>query len=100
MNQPKVGVINQLGRALMPTTPRKARILIKEGRAKIVDYNPFKIQLLYGTRGYTQPVTLGIDSGYENIGFSAVTKSEEVLGGELSMLKGVTTENHRTEKVP
>ncbi|MBO0351225.1 RRXRR domain-containing protein, partial [Phormidium pseudopriestleyi FRX01] len=37
MNQPKVCVINQLGRALMPTTPRKARILIKEGRAKIVD---------------------------------------------------------------
>ena len=84
----------------MPTTPRKARILIKEGRAKIVDYNPFTIQLLYGTRGYTQPVTLGIDAGDEHIGFSDVTESDELIGGELSMLTGVTAENHRTEKVP
>ena len=90
MNQQKVCVINQHGRALMPTTPRKARILIKEGRAKILGYNHFTIQLLYGTRGYTQPVTLGIDAGYEHIGFCAVTNSDELIGGELSMLKGVT----------
>lgn len=90
MNQQKVCVINQHGRTLMPTTPRKARILIKEGRAKIIGYNPLTIQLLYGTRGYTQPVTLGIDTGFEHIGFSAVTESDELIGGELSMLPGVT----------
>jgi len=98
MNRQKVCVINQHGRALMPTTPRKTRILIKEGRAKIVGYNPFTIQLLYGTRGYTQPVTLGIDAGYEHIGFSAVTNSDELIGGELSMLRGVAeriTERHK-----
>lgn len=90
MNQQKVCVINQHGRALMPTTPRKARVLLKEGRAKIVGYTPFTIQLLYGTRGYTQPVTLGIDAGFENIGFSAITEKEELLGGELKMMSGVT----------
>ena len=74
----------------MPTTHRKARILIKEGRAKIIGDNPFTIQLLYGTRGYTQPVALGIDTGFEHIGFSAVTKSDELIGGETGMLKGVT----------
>jgi hypothetical protein len=98
MNQQKVCVINQHDRALMPTTPRKARVLIKEGRAKIVGYNPFTIQLLYGTRGYTQPVSLGIDAGFEHIGFSAVTESEELVGGELKMMSGVTeriTERHK-----
>jgi hypothetical protein len=90
MNKTKVYVINQQGRALMPTTPRKARVLLKEGRATIIGHKPFTIQLLYGTRGYTQPVTLGIDAGFEHIGFSAVTEKEELLGGELTTLKGMT----------
>ena len=74
----------------MPTTPRKARILLKEGRAKIVGREPFTIQLLYGTRGYTQPVTLGLDTGYEHIGYSAVTEKEELVGGEMKLLEGVS----------
>lgn len=74
----------------MPTTPRKARILLKEGRAKIVGRDPFTIQLLYGTRGYTQPITLGIDAGYETIGYSAVTEKEELIGGEMKLLEDVS----------
>jgi hypothetical protein len=74
----------------MPTTPIKAKKLLKAGKAKIVGRNPFTIQLLYGTRGYTQPVILGIDAGYENIGFSAVSPTEELLGGEIKMLKGMS----------
>ncbi len=74
----------------MPTSPRKARILLKEGKAKIYSRDPFPIQLLYNSRGYTQPATLGIDSGFENIGFSAVNEKEELLGGELRMLKGMS----------
>jgi len=86
----KVLVINQHGRPLMPTTPTNAKKLLKAGKAKIVGRNPFTIQLAYGTRGYTQPVTLGIDAGYENIGFSAVSPTEELLGGEIEMLKGMS----------
>ncbi|MFP4099092.1 RNA-guided endonuclease IscB [Coleofasciculus sp.] len=86
----KVYVINRHGRPLMPTTPRKARLLLKSGKAKIVGRDPFTIQLVYGSSGYTQPVKLGIDAGYENIGFSAVNEKEEVIGGELKMLKGMS----------
>lgn len=86
----KVLVINQHGRSLMPTTPRKARILLKEGRAKIVGRDPFTIQLLYGTRGYTQPITLGIDAGYETIGYSAITEKEELVGGKMNVLSNVS----------
>jgi len=74
----------------MPTTPRKARLLLKSGKAKIVGRDPFTIQLIHGSSGYTQPVDLGIDAGYENIGFSAVNEKEEVIGGELKMLKGMS----------
>ncbi|MEQ8468734.1 RRXRR domain-containing protein, partial [Coleofasciculus sp. E1-EBD-02] len=73
----KVLVVNKHGRPLMPTTPRKARKLLESGRAKIYARRPFTIQLLYGCRGYTQPVTLGIDSGYQTVGYSAVTEKEE-----------------------
>ena len=74
----------------MPTTPRKARILLKEGKAKIFARNPFTIQLLYGCRGYTQPVTLGIDAGYKTVGYSAVTEKEELIGGEFKLLEGMS----------
>lgn len=86
----KVLVINFWGRPLMPTTPRKVRLLLKEGRAKIVGRDPFTIQLLYKTRGYTQPITLGIDAGYETIGYSVVTEKEELVGGEMKLLSGVS----------
>ncbi len=86
----KVLVVNKNGRPLMPTTPRKARKLLENGRAKIHARRPFTIQLLYGCRGYTQPVTLGIDSGYQTIGYSAVSEKEELVGGEFKLLEGMS----------
>jgi 5-methylcytosine-specific restriction endonuclease McrA len=86
----KVLVVNKHGRPLMPTTPRKARKLLESSRAKIYARRPFTIQLLYGCRGYTQPVTLGIDSGYQTVGYSAVTEKDELIGGELKLLEGMS----------
>jgi 5-methylcytosine-specific restriction endonuclease McrA len=83
----KVYAINKHGRPLMPTTPRKARLLLKEGKAKIVGRDPFTIQLIYGSSGYVQPGTLGVDAGYANIGYSAVNEKEELIGGEVKMLQ-------------
>ena len=89
-NKMKVLVINKYGQALMPTTPRKARLLLSSGKAKIVGRDPFTIQLIYGSSGYKQEVTLGIDVGYQHIGFSAITESDELIGGELELLDGVS----------
>jgi len=86
----KVLVINKHGRPLMPTTPRKARVLLESGKAKIIGRDPFTIQLIYGSAGYVQPITLGIDAGYLHIGFSAITKKEELIGGELNLLPSVS----------
>ena len=77
----------------MPTTYRKARLLIESGKAQRVSCKPDTIQLLYGSTGYTQDITLGIDAGYQTIGFSAVTDKEELIGGEVEMLKGQRERN-------
>ncbi len=86
----KVFVQNKHGQPLMPTTPRKARLLLKESKGQIVKHDPFTIQLLYGSSGYKQNITLGIDAGYETIGYAAITEKEELIGGEVAMLKGMS----------
>ncbi|OPL09794.1 MAG: hypothetical protein AVO34_05100 [Firmicutes bacterium ML8_F2] len=58
-----VYVLNKHGNPLMPCGPRKARVLLKEGKARVVRRVPFTIQLLYGSSGYRQRVYAGRDRG-------------------------------------
>lgn len=69
----------------MPCSPRKARILLKEGKAKVIRREPFTIQLLYGSSGYRQHVTLGVDAGSKHIGLSATTSKKELFAGEVKL---------------
>lgn len=84
-----VYVLDINGEPLMPTTNAKARVLLKQKKAIAKELKPFTIQLNYQTSNYTQDIILGIDSGYNNIGFSAVTDSKELLVGELKLLQGI-----------
>ncbi|NET29663.1 RNA-guided endonuclease IscB [Okeania sp. SIO1I7] len=86
----KVYVINKRDRPLMPTTARKARLLLKFGKATIHRREPFTIKLIYGSTGYTQPGNLGIDAGYKSVGFSAVNSTEELIGGEVKLLERIS----------
>ena len=79
----RVPVLNMRGEPLMPTRPGKARRLLKQGKAKVVQRKPFTIQLLYPTGENKQEITLGIDAGYDRVGFSAVTEGQELISGEL-----------------
>jgi RRXRR protein/HNH endonuclease len=58
----------------MPCSPRKARFLLKEGKAKVAKMVPFTIQLLYGSSGYKQEGAVGIDAGTHHIGVSATAE--------------------------
>ena len=87
----KVYVVAKSGKPLMPTKRLgKVRRLLKSGKAKVFRYEPFTIQLLYETTEYTQEVTLGVDAGYQTVGFSATTKTEELISGELKLLSGMS----------
>src|SRR6266705_2496026 len=77
-----VYVLNCHGQSLMPCRPRKARLLLKEGKAKVVKMVPFTIQLLYGSSGYKQEVSLGIDAGIQHIGVSATTEKAVLFEAE------------------
>ena len=78
-------VIGVNGIGLMPTTPRKARVLLQSGKAEVYRKTPFTIKLLYKTGSATQDIVLGIDTGYQHIGVAVVTeiavqlKDEHVL---------------------
>lgn len=80
----KVFVLNVKGQPIMPTTPCKAKHLIKKGLAKVVKAYPFfVIKMLVKTRNCKQNVVLGVDSGYQNIGFSVVSSKKELISGTL-----------------
>ena len=77
-----VYVLNCHGEPLMPCHPRKARLLLKEGKAKVAKMVPFTLQLLYGSSGYKQEVSLGVDAGTRHIGVSATTEQRALFEAE------------------
>lgn len=78
-----VYVLSKHGQPLMPCKPRKACVLLKAEKAKVIRRTPFTIQLIYGSSGYKQPVTLGVDAGSKTIGLSASTEQKELFAAEL-----------------
>lgn len=84
-----VFVINKHGERLMPCKPSKARKLLRDGKAKIINYKPFTIQLLYGSSGYKQPINLGIDLGAKHIGVAITSKNNVLAKGEIELRQDV-----------
>jgi hypothetical protein len=78
-----VYILNCHGHPLMPCSPRKARVLLKAGKAQVVNMVPFTLQLLYGSSGYKQEVSLGIDAGTQHIGVSATTEQAVLFEAEV-----------------
>lgn len=84
-----VFVINKNGEVLMPCSNRKARLLLKEKKAKIVNYKPFTIQLLYGSTGYTQETRLGVDTGSKHIGIAITSGNNVLTKGQIDLRQDV-----------
>ena len=67
----------------MPCQPRKARLLLQEGKEKVAIMVPFTIQLLYGSSGYKQAISLGVDAGTKHIAVSATTEQKVLFEAEV-----------------
>lgn len=80
-----VYVLGINGKPLMPCKPAKARHLLKAGKAVVIKRSPFTIQLNFECENQVQKVTLGIDSGFGNIGFSAVSETKELISGTVKL---------------
>lgn len=89
---------------LMPCKEAKARKLLRDKRAKIVNYTPFTIELTFECENHVQPITLGVDAGSKVIGLSATTmakelySSEVVLRNDIVKLLAVRRQNRRTRR--
>ncbi|MBC8234932.1 HNH endonuclease [bacterium] len=83
-----VYVINKNGNPLMPCKPAKARKLLRDNKAKVVNRCPFTIQLQWDCEENIQEVTIGIDKGSGISGFSCVANEQILMSGEI---------HHRTD---
>ena len=89
-----VYVISQDGKPLMPCSNPVARLLLKQGKAKVKKREPFTIKLTYETTSYTQNLTLGVDTGSGTIG-TAVSKDN----GDIVYMSEVAVRNDITDKI-
>jgi len=85
-----VYVLNQRVEPLMPCSPRKAKVLLKQRKAKVVKRSPFTIQLTIATGETKQEVILGVDTGYSNVGVSAITEKKELLSATFKLRTNIS----------
>lgn len=75
-----VYVLSPERRPLMPCTAAIARLLLKEQKAKVVQRTPFTIKLVAApATTYTQPVTLGVDTGSAVVGVAVASEKGQIL---------------------
>lgn len=89
-----VYVVSQDNKPLMPCSNPIARLLLRQGKAKVKRHEPFTIKLTYGTTNYTQDLTLGMDTGSGTIG-TAVSKAN----GDIVYMSEVTVRNDIADKM-
>ena len=72
----KVYVLDRNGQPLMPTK-RSGWVYraLRDGKAKVVSKCPFTIKLLYDSTSFTQPLTLGMDTGSKYVGSAIINDS-------------------------
>ena len=82
-----VYVIAKDGTPLMPTERHgKVKWLLRKKKAKVERRSPFTIRLLYESeKRHVQPVTLGVDTGYQTAGYSASTEKRVLFEAEEEM---------------
>jgi hypothetical protein len=90
-----VYVLNIDGKPLMPCSSAIARLLLKQGMAKVKRRTPFTIKLLYKTETeYVQHLTHGLDSGSSKVG-SAVSDEK----GNVLYMSQIDLRNDMTKKM-
>lgn len=89
-----VYVISQDSNPLMPCSNVIARLLLKQGKAKVKRREPFTIKLTCETTNYTQNLTLGVDTGSGTLGTAVCNNN-----GDIVYMAEVVVRNDITEKM-
>ena len=67
------------------------RRALKNSKAIVVEKYPFTIRLTYNSNRYTQPVTLGVDTGSVHVGLSATTVKDELFAEEVILRQDIVS---------
>ncbi len=79
----RVYILNKNGNSLMPCKPAKARHLLRDGKAKVVNRKPFTIQLLWDCEENVQEIRCGIDKGCKVTGIACVGNGEILFSADI-----------------
>lgn len=71
------------GNPLMPTSPARARQLLRSGDAVLVDRAMFLIRLTRPSASCRQETSMGVDIGSHHVGVSVTTDRRELLSSEV-----------------
>lgn len=83
--------MNMRGKMLMPCKPRKARILLRDGKARIVGYEPFTIQLTQATGEQVQEVHVAVDVGAKHIGIALVSGAKVLYTAQTDLRDDISS---------
>lgn len=89
-----VYVVSKNNKPLMPCTNVIARLLLKQGKAKVKRREPFTIKLLNDSTNYVQKLTLGVDTGSGTFGTAVATDK-----GKIVYMSEVIVRNNITNKM-
>ena len=93
-------VLDKNGKPLMPTTRYShIRKLIKQNLAVVVNNNPFTIRLKYDTTSFVQDLTLGFDTGRENIGIAVTDENTCYFRANFETNNKSVTKNMSERKI-
>ena len=67
----------------MPTTPSRARVFLKKGKAQVINKTPFSIKLTFETTTYHQKISVGIDPG-KIVGLAATSYKKTLFLQEVT----------------
>ncbi|MDX2367032.1 MAG: RNA-guided endonuclease IscB [Colwellia sp.] len=74
----------------MPCKQSVARLLLKDGKAKVKSRMPFTIKLVEDTTEFKQPIVGGMDTGSKFVGCAAIANGEVLYQSEIKLRTDVS----------
>jgi len=82
----------------MPCKPAKAKHLLRDKKAKVIQVIPFTIRLNWDCENNKQELIVGLDTGAVNVGCSAVSKDKCLYASETKLRTDVSKKMQRRAK--
>lgn len=79
----------------MPCKPAKARHLLDDKKAIVINLCPFTIRLEWDCESNTQAVVVGLDTGAVNVGCSATTENKVLYASETKLRTDIVKKMQR-----